>query len=127
MRPIPEYCTPVWSPHFEQDIDIKENVQRSLTRKLFYCCHLESTSYDHRLTYSGLQRLELRCIYADMFKLIYNNVSTSLINVFKLNNQVHCQATRRHRYKLFINRSNKLVFNNFFTNCIVPIWNHLPT
>ena len=33
---------------------------------------------------------------------------------------------RGHRYKLFLNRSKKLVFSKFFTNRIVPIWNHLP-
>ena len=127
VRPLLENCSPVWSPHFKQDIDLIENVQRSFTRKLFYCCNLVSKSYDGRLTY--LQRLELRRIYADliyMYKLIHNNISSSLINVFKFNNQVHCRETRGHRYKLFFNRSNKLVFSKFFTNRIVPIWNHLP-
>ena len=124
VRPLLEYCSSVWSPHFKLDIDIIENVQRSFTRKLFYCCNLVSKSYDDRLIYLGVQRLELRRIYADliyMFKLIHNNISSSLINVFKFNNQVHCRETRGHRYKLFFNRSNKLVFSNFFTNRIVPI------
>ena len=124
VRPFQKYCSPVWSPHFKQDIDLIENVQRSFTRKLFYCCNLVYKSYDDRLTYLGLQRLELRLIYADliyMFKLIYNNISSSLINVFKFNNQVHRRETRGHRYKLFFNRSNKLVFSKFFTNRIVPI------
>ena len=61
-----------------------------------------------------------------MFKLIHNNISSSLINIFKFNNQVHRRETRGHRYKLFFNRSNKLVFSKFFINRIVPIWNHLP-
>ena len=88
-----------------------------------------NTSYDDRLTYLGLQRHELCRIYADLmytFKLIYNNISSSLINVFKFNNQVYCRETRAHRYKLLLNRSNKLVFSNYFANRIVPIWNHLP-
>ena len=87
---------PVLSPHFKQDIDLIENVQRSVTRKLFYCCNLVSKSCVDRLTYLGLQRLELSRIYADliyMFKLIHNNISSSLINVFKFNNQVHCRET----------------------------------
>ena len=119
VRPLLEYCSPVWSPHFKQDIDLIENVQRSFTRKLFYCCNLVSKSYDDRLTYLGFQRLELRRIYADliyMYKLIHNKISSSLINVFKFNNQVHCRETRGNIYKLFFNRSNKLVFSNFFTN-----------
>ena len=61
-----------------------------------------------------------------MYKLIHNNISSSLINVFKFNNQVHYRETRGHRYKLFFNRSNKLVFSQLFTNHTVPIWNHLP-
>ena len=105
-------------------------MQRSFTRKLFYSCNLVNKSYDERLTCLGPQRLELRRIYADliyMFKLIHNIIYSSLINVFKFNNQVHCRETRGHRYKLFFfNCSNKLVFSNFFTNRIVPIWNHLP-
>ena len=36
VPPLLEYCSPVWSPHFKQDIDLIENVQRSFTRKLFY-------------------------------------------------------------------------------------------
>ena len=99
VRPLLEYCSLVWSTHFKQDIDLIENVQRSFTRKLVYCCNLASTSYDDRLTYLGLQRLELRRIYADlihMFKLIHNNISSSLINAFKFNNQVHCRVIKRH-------------------------------
>ena len=60
-----------------------------------------------------------------MHKLIHNNISSSRINVFKFNNQVHCRETRGHKYKLFFNRNNKLVFSNFFTNRIISIWNHL--
>ena len=83
----------------------------------------------YSISYLLLRRLELRRIYADLiyiFKLIHNNISSSLINVFKFNNQVHCRETRGHRYKLFFNRGNKLVFSKVFTNRIVPIWNHLP-
>ena len=129
VRPLQECCFPVWSLHFKQDIDLIENVQHFYTRKLFYCCNLVNKSYDDRLTYLGLKRLELRRIYADliyMFKLIHNNISSSLINVFKFYNQVHCRETRGHRYKLFFNRSNKLVLSKFFIDRVVPIWNHLP-
>ena len=103
-------------------------MQRSFTRKLFNCCNLVYKSYGDMLTYF-LRKLELRRIYADliyMIKLIHNNISSSLINVFKFNNQVHRRETRGHRYKLFFNHSNKLVFSKFFTNRLVPIRNHLP-
>ena len=51
-----------------------------------------------RLTYLGLQRLELRRIYADliyMFKIIHNYISSSLINVFKFNN--HAGSLSRNK------------------------------
>ena len=85
LRLLLEYCSSVWSPHFKQDIDLIENVQRSFTRKLFYCCNLVSKSYDDRLTYLGLQRLEFRRIYADlifMYKLIHNNIFSHLLLMF---------------------------------------------
>ena len=129
VRPLLEFRSPVWSPHFKHDIDLTENVHRSFTRKLFYCCNLVSKSYDDRLTYLGLQRLELRRIYDDLiyrFKLIHNNISSSLINVFKCNNQVHCRETREHRCKLFLIVVISWFSAIFFTNRIVSIWNYLP-
>ena len=36
------------------------------------------------------------------------------------------QQLRGNRYKLCLNCSNKLVFNNCFKNRIVSIWNHVP-
>ena len=35
VRPILEYCTPVWSPYLLHDINKIENVQRYFTRRLF--------------------------------------------------------------------------------------------
>ena len=51
VRPIMEYCSPVWSPHYKQDIDLIEGVQRTFTRRLFQLCHLQPTDYDGRLAF----------------------------------------------------------------------------
>jgi hypothetical protein len=126
VRPLLEYCTPVWSPHNKRDIELLESVQRTFTRKLFHYCHLQPVSYDDRLTFLGLQRLELRRIYTDlifMFKLTHNIIpNCSLTRMLCFANHVH---TRGHRYKLFFNRSNKLIFSNYFINRVTPIWNYL--
>ena len=55
VRSLLKYCTPVWSPHFKEDIDLIENVQLSFARKLFYCCNLMSKSYNDGLTYLGFE------------------------------------------------------------------------
>ena len=65
----------------------------------------------------------MRRLHADlimMYKLIHNIVSSSLTNVLHFTNDAR---TRGHRYKLYINRCNKLVFKSFFINRVVPAWN----
>jgi len=126
VRPLLEYCSPVWLPCLKKDIDIIENVQRAFTRRLFIYCRLSPVCYEDRLTYLGLQRLELRRIYADltvMFKITHGMIASTLTPILRyaLN-----KNTRGHKYKLFINRCNKLVFKNFFINRVAPLWNFLP-
>ena len=81
LRPILEYCAPAWSPYFMQDIDLIEGVQRTFTRNLYRYCHLEHVTYDERLHFLGLQRLELWRIHIDliyMFKLTHITYSLPL-------------------------------------------------
>ena len=109
----------------KKDVDLVENVQRTFTRKLFFICHLPATSYDNRLHFLGLQRLELRRIHFDliyMFKLTHNLTLSSLSNTLCFTNN----STRGHKYKLHIQRCNKSVFSTYFTNRVAPVWNYLP-
>jgi hypothetical protein len=125
VRPMLEYCSPVWNPCCKTNIDLIESVQRTFTRKLFYFCHLSPYSYDERLAFLGMQRLELRRIHADlifMFKLTHNLILSSLTNLICYSSS----RTRGHRYKLFICRTNKLVLSTCFINRVSPIWNALP-
>ena len=74
VRPLLEYCTPVWSPHNIGSVDLIENVQRTFTRKLFHLCRMQHVTYDERLAFLGLERLELRRIHADLlFMFNYNS------------------------------------------------------
>ena len=57
VRPLLEYCTPVWSPYLIKDISKIENVQRYFTRKLF---PKNTTNYPERLILLNLESLELR-------------------------------------------------------------------
>jgi len=72
VRPLLEYCAPVWCPFNKGDINVIENVQRTFTSRTFRLCHLTPASYEERLAYLGLQRLERRRIHSDlllMFKI----------------------------------------------------------
>ena len=81
VRLILEYCSTVYSPHYKCDIVQLERVQRTFTRRLFRKCHLQYATCDERLALLGLQKLQLRCLYADlvyMYKLLHGRISSSL-------------------------------------------------
>jgi ribonuclease P/MRP protein subunit RPP40 len=126
VRPLLEYCSPAWSPHNKGDIDLIENVQRAFTRKVYYMCNMQYVSYNERLLFLGLERLELRRLHADvvfMYKLVKGLVSCNLSHEL---NFVNNGITRGHRFKLFVSRCNKLVLSSFFFNRVLPAWNNLP-
>ena len=59
-----------------------------------------------------------------MFKLTHNMIATSVSQSLQFIN--HAYATRGHKYKLTIIRSNKIVINNYFINRVTPMWNFVP-
>ena len=126
VRPLLEYATPVWNPHFKGDIKVIEDVQRGFTRKLFYLCNLTPTNYNNRMLLLGLQRLELRRIFNDlctMFKLTHGLI------ICKLQHEIRYAphaGTRGHKYKLYVSPTHKLVLSTHFMHRTVPIWNYLP-
>ena len=63
MRPILEYCTPVWSPHHTGLNDKLENVQCRFTKRVN---GLSCLSYEDRLVYLELDSLRVRRIKQDM-------------------------------------------------------------
>lgn len=126
VRPLLEYATPVWSPHFKQDVDLIEGVQRVFTRKLFYICNLPPATYDERLRLLGLQRLELRRLHYDvclMFKLTHGIINCHLRHAISLAPRA---GLRGHRYKLHVLPAKKLVLSSHFIHRTVPVWNSLP-
>ena len=66
VRPHLEYCSPVWSPHFQKDKSLMEKVQHCFTR-LFQ--ELRSLSYNDRLKKLKLWTLEERRNRADLIEL----------------------------------------------------------
>ena len=130
VRPLLEYCSPAWSPHFKCDIDVVEKLQRSFTRKVYYMCDLSPASYNERLERLGHTRLELRRIHADLiliFKISHSLIHSNLLHALHFANQRQGMATRGHRYKLMTESTNKLVLHSFFINRVTSMWNFLPS
>ena len=126
VRPILEYATPVWCPHFKCDIDLIEEGQCTFTRKLYLLCNLMPVSYNNKLSFLGLQCLELRRILNDlcfMFKLTHGMISCQLQHAI---HYAPHTGTRGHLYKPYVAPVKKLVLSTNFMYRAVPIWNSLP-
>ena len=72
VRPLFEYCSPVWAPVYKTDIDLIEKVQRRFTKRLY---GFKNLSYAERLAkLNNADSLELRRLKQDlviMFKIMH--------------------------------------------------------
>ena len=122
VRPLLDYCSPVWSPVYKTDIELIERVQRRFTK------HLRSLRY---LSYSELalnnaDTLEIRRIKTDLimlFKIVHKLICVDFDDFFTLND---FSCTRGHNFKLIkpvcVNNSRQFSFS---CRCI-DVWNSLP-
>ena len=82
VRPLLEYCTPVWSPHLKKFIHMIENVQRRFTKRIGGISHL---TYPARLQFLGLEVLQERRLKFDLImchKVMYNFVEVDTSDFF---------------------------------------------
>ena len=63
VRPLLEYCTPIWSPYSVTMVKPVESVQRAFTKKL---PDVNGLTYRERLSVLRLKSLELRRLKADL-------------------------------------------------------------
>jgi len=66
VRPLFQYCSPVWNPHYHCDIAKIESVQRRLTKHIGT---FKSFSYAHRLDILCAESLELRRLKFDLIMI----------------------------------------------------------
>ena len=62
VRPLLEYCSPIWFPHTLESIDLLANVQRSFARCL---PGLNNLNYPARFTFLNLPSFESRRLRID--------------------------------------------------------------
>ena len=124
VRPLLEYCSPVWAPVYKSDIEIIENVQRKFTKRLHGLKHL--TYADRLVLLNNADSLELRRLKHDLimiFKILHNFVCITVNEFFCLN---PFTITRGHDFKLV----KPLCTNNarqFSFACRrIDVWNNLP-
>jgi len=124
VRPLLEYCSPVWSPCGVGCINKIESVQRQFTKKLK---GMFDKSYEERLAVLGLERLELRRLHSDLvmcFKVLHGLANLEFDDYFEYSN---AYRTRGHSFKLHVLNSRINVRHNFFSVRVVNVWNSLPS
>jgi len=123
VRPLLEYCSPVWSTTSVGLVNDLESVQRRFTKSL---PGFKLISYDDRCARLGIDRLELRRLRADLilcYKILHGLVLLSsddfsplfvielladiVINYFVPESRVDCRK-------------------RFFAVRVVKVWNSLP-
>ena len=127
VRPLLEYCSPIWYPHSLESIDLLENVQRSFTRRL---PEHDNLNYPARLTLLNLISLESRRFKIDcnlMYNIMHKKIYT-IQNLFDLRSDIVTSQviTRGHNLKVFVQPSNCITVKYSFFHRIANAWNALP-
>ncbi|EYC12952.1 hypothetical protein Y032_0045g1177 [Ancylostoma ceylanicum] len=127
IRPILEYCTPLWSPSRQYLIDELENVQRRFTARILARSGLFHVPYRRRLTLLNASTLALRRTIYDL-NLLYNsfagNIDSNYRKIFTLSN--FNNFTRGHPFRLSSERVRTQKFRESFIIRVVRLWNELP-
>ena len=124
VRPLLEYGSVVWSPHYKYAIEKVESVQRRFTKRLPGMSNIE---YKQRLALLNVTSLEHRRLIAEqvtLYKILFDLYDCNLKNELVLKTNVI--ATRGNPFKLETSVSRSDVDKYRFINRTVNIWNTLP-
>jgi len=89
VRPLVEYCTVAWSPHYQKDKLLVERVQHRFSKSIPTLRHL---GYEARLAQLGLWQLEERRVRADLiqvYKMLHGLTVPSFESFFTLATTVY--------------------------------------
>lgn len=124
VRPILEYCAPVWSPYRVGLIKKVEDVQRRFTKRL---AGLQCTPYIERINLLHLDSLQIRRIKLDLimcYNIIHGNICIDCSRFFTV---IKSSCTRGHNYKIYKRQCHLDVCKYSFSFRVVDIWNSLPS
>ena len=102
VRPIIEYCSPVWYPLHKKDSVSLEKVQRRATKLIKHLRHLK---YPERLRRLNLPSLEYRRRISDLIQIYRMIHSIDDINYQKFFTIAENKTTRGHSFKIYKQRA----------------------
>ena len=122
VRPLLDYCSPVWSPYRKNDIMKIEKIQKRYTKMIEGC---KGLNYGERLERLSLTTLEERRHRADLiqvFKIINDKGKTYPNDFFTFSKR----TGRKNTMKLYKKRVNSDLGKYSFAFRVVEPWNALP-
>lgn len=122
VRPLVEYCTPAWSPHYNKDKCLLEKIQHRFTRMIPGFAKL---SYSTRLDKLHLWSLEERRNRADLIELFKIQKGLSGISVHDMFEPDTTGRTRGHSLKLRKHYCRLDLRKHFFSERVISKWNSL--
>jgi len=115
FRPLLEYCSAVWSPHFMFLLFKMESVQQFFTKRMW------RQGYNDRLRLLNTHSLKYRSLYGDLVLCIQrlsNGFNSQLANVLIKSTD---NRTRGHNLKLLKQTCSVDATKYYFTNQIVNV------
>ena len=122
VRPHLEYCAQAWAPHYRQDLNILEAVQRRATRMVHGLNRLE---YKDRLLELNMFSVERRYVRGDMIEVYKMFEGLDDLDINDFFEVVGEGRTRGHNRKLKAKYSRVDCRKYFFSLRIVDLWNKL--
>ena len=125
VRPILDYCIPVWRPYLRKDINKLEKKQKRYTKMIKDC---RGKSYQQRLKVIGLTSLEERHYRADMiqvFKVLKDKEDKT--DVYPPDFLTLAERPGRKNSKKLYKKRNFFEIGKYsFSARVVDSWNSLP-
>jgi len=123
VRPTLEYCSVIWNPLSQGDINALEGVQRYFTNKIPGCTFLP---YRQRLLILSLDSLQHRRAVSDI-SCLHSIISGSLVvSLAPFLSHIPPSKTRGHDLRIIRPILRLVHSNQNFITRIVPCWNTLP-
>ena len=122
VRPVIDYCSPVWNSGYIHNLKLLEQVQRRFTKHIDGLKHL---SYAERLATLNLFSVKGRLLSSDLikcWKIFHKQSSLKYSDFFTL---APLSYLRGHSFKIFTPNVNTDIRKRSFAYRIINIWNSL--